>query len=42
MEVFLKALAARIDAGQMEIEQVPEAYRGEVALLLEPQEEPIW
>lgn len=27
MEVFLKALAARIEAGQMEIGDVPEAYR---------------
>lgn len=40
MEVFLKALAARIDAGQMEIEDVPEAYREEVRemLAVEPED----
>lgn len=30
MEVFLKALAARIEDGQMEIGDVPEVYREEV------------
>ena len=34
MEVFLKALAARIDAVQMDIGDVPEAYREEVVEML--------
>lgn len=40
MEVFLKALAAQIKDGQMEIGDVPEVYREEVEGLLaeEPEE----
>lgn len=40
MEVFLKALAARIQSGQMEIGDVPEVCREDVEGLLaeEPEE----
>lgn len=33
-EVLINALAARIKAGQMTIEQVPEVYRAQVEALI--------
>ena len=33
--IFLDALAKRIDAGQMTIEQIPEKYRDQVQAILD-------